>query len=286
MQARKLAAVTLLLSAVCCAQSKFLDVWEGQVRGDQVAQFDALSRKIADANRKAKDKGDFWIAFQDYYGTPGRTYLVANRASLDEISDAESRYWAALKEYTGMTQEKASAEFARMVSDVHTQLSTRRWDLSYNIPKDPAEMVKLTASVRFLRLVILPVKQGRIPAVEKQLATLKEAMENATVKVPGFVSQTFAGSTGVVFRLAGFATTLGELENRPTARTVLGERGYEAFERAAAENFDSVEYRILRVVPEWSNPPKEVADADPAFWRPKPAAAPKPKPAEPPKTGT
>jgi len=285
MQARKLAAATLLLSAVCCAQSKFLDVWVGQIRGDQVAQFDALSRKIADANRKAKDKGDFWIAYQEYYGTPGRTYLVANRTKLDEITQAESKFIAALKEYSGMTPEKANAEFARMVTDAHTELNTRRWDLSYNFPKDPAEAVKLVAGTRFLRLVTLTVKIGRISAVEKQLATLKEAMENASVKVPGFVSQSFAGSPGVVFRVAGLATTLGEFENRPTAQTVLGESGYEAFSRSAAENFDSVEYRILRVVPEWSNPPKEVADADPAFWRPKPPPAPKPK-AETPKTGT
>jgi len=286
MRKSTLATFALLFPAVSCAQSKFLDMWVGQVRGDQTSQFDAFARKIADANRKAKDKGDTWIAYQDFYGVLGRTYLVSTRTGLDEITQAEPKFLGALKEFAGMTPEKFSGELSRMTTDAHAELHTRRWDLSYNVPKDPAEIVKSIASARFLRLVTLPVKQGRITAVEKQLATLKEAMENATVKVPGFVSQTFAGSPGVVFRLAGFATTLGELENRPTARTVLGESGYEAFERAAAENFDSVEYRILRVVPEWSNPPKEIADADPAFWRPKPAATPKPKPAESPKAGT
>jgi hypothetical protein len=279
-------ALSVLLPAVSCAQSKFLDVFACQVRGDQVAQFDALARKVADANRKAKDKGDFWISYEDLYGTPGHTYFVSPRANLDEIAQAGQRFMAALKEYTGMTPEKFGSDFARMTTDARSELNTRRWDLSYNVPKDPAEMVKLAASVRFIRLVTLSVKPGRTSAVEKQLAGLKEAMENASVKVPAFVSQSFAGSPGVVFRLAGFASSLGEFENRPTAQTVLGENGYEAFSRSAAENFDSVDYRILRVVPEWSNPPKEVADADPAFWRPKPAAAPKPKPAETPKAGS
>jgi hypothetical protein len=279
-------AVALLLPVACCAQSKFLDVVTVQVRGDQTTQFDALARKMADANRKAKDKGDFWIAYQDYYGTAGRTYFVATRGKLDEVAEAEGKFLGAIKEYTGIVPDKFFADYARTVADSRSELNTRRWDLSYNVPKDPADMVKLVASARFLRLVSLTIKPGRTPAVEKQLATLKEAMENASVKAPGFVSQSFAGSPGIVFRLAGFAATLGELENRPTAQTVLGESGYDAYSRSSAENFDSVEYRILRVIPEWSNPPKEIADADPAFWRPKPAAAPKPKPAESPKAGT
>jgi hypothetical protein len=279
------AVFTVLLPAVCCAQSKFLDISVCQVRGDQTAQFDAWARKIADANRRAKDKGDFWIAYQEYYGTAGRTYFVSSRANLDEITQAGPKFMAAIKEYSGMTPDKFIADFGRMTTDVRSELNTRRWDLSYNVPKDPAEMVKLIASVRFLRLVTLSVKPGRTPAVEKQLAGLKEAMENASVKVAGFVSQSFAGSPGVVFRVAGFASSLGEFENRPTAQTVLGESGYATFSHAAEENFDSVEYRILRVVPEWSNPSKDVADADPAYWRPKPLAAPKPK-TEPPKAGT
>ena len=56
---RKCTLAALLLPVACCAQSKFLDMWVGQVRGDQTAQFDAFARKMADANRKAKDKGDF-----------------------------------------------------------------------------------------------------------------------------------------------------------------------------------------------------------------------------------
>jgi hypothetical protein len=280
-----IALFTVLLPAVCCAQGKFLDVVVVQVRGDQTVLFDALARKMADANRKAKDKGDFWIAYQDYYGTSGRTYFVAPRAKLDDVTQAEGKFLGAIKEYTGIAPDKFFADFARTQADSRTELNTRRWDLSYNVPKDPAEMINLTASVRFIRLVTLSVKPGRTPAVEKQLAGLKEAMENASVKVPGFVSQSFAGSPGVVFRLAGFASSLAEFENRPTAQTVLGESGYDAFSRASAENLDAVEYRILRVVPEWSNPPKEVADADPAFWRPKPPSASKPK-AEAQKAGT
>ena len=84
-----IALFTVLLPAVCCAQGKFLDVVVVQVRGDQTVLFDALARKMADANRKAKDKGDFWIAYQDYYGTSGRTYFVAPRAKLDDVTQAE-----------------------------------------------------------------------------------------------------------------------------------------------------------------------------------------------------
>jgi hypothetical protein len=255
-----------------------------------MAEFDAFARKMADANRRAKDKGDYWIAYQDYYGVLGRTYLVSTRATLEEITQAEPKFLGALKEFAGMTPEKFSGELGRMTTDAHAELYTRRWDLSYNVPKDPAELIRLTASLRFLRLVTLTVRPGRGPAVEKQLAILKQAMESADKKVAGFVSQSFAGAPGTVFSIVGIASTLGDLENRPSAQTVLGESGYADFSRMSAENLDSVDFRILRAIAEWSNPPKAIAGADPAFWNPKPPAAPKPKPAaakpESPKAGT
>jgi hypothetical protein len=279
-------AVALLLPVACCAQSKFLDMWVGQVRSDQTAQFDALVRKMADANRKAKDKGDSWIAYQDYYGALGRTYLVSSRAGLDEITEAEAKFLGALKEFGGITPEKFSSDISRATMNAHGELHTRRWDLSFNVPKDPAESIHLLASARFLRVVTLSVKAGHTVAVEKQLGVLKRAMENAETKVPGFVSQSFAGAPGTVYSIVGVASTMGELEKRPTAQAVMGESAYSEFSGSLGENVENIEFRIVRIIPEWSNPPKEIADADPAFWRPKPAAAPKPKAAESPKAGT
>ena len=53
--------------------------------------------------------------------------------------------------------------------------------------------------------------------------------------------------------------------------------GYRDFQKGSAENVQSSETTLSRFLPELSNAPKEIADASPEFWNPKPAPAMKPK---------
>ena len=63
---------------------------------------------------------------------------------------------------------------------------------------------------------------------------------------------------------------------------MLGEEGYQRFQKMNADTVAGVEYVLYRIVPELSNPPAEVAAVAPDFWSPKPkvAATSKPKSAE------
>ena len=58
------AVAVVLLAALAAgqAQEQYLDVYIVQVKPEKRAEFDAISRKIAAANRQ--NKGDAWIAME------------------------------------------------------------------------------------------------------------------------------------------------------------------------------------------------------------------------------
>ena len=91
------------------------------------------------------------------------------------------------------------------------------------------------------------------------------------------VSQSAAGQNGAVYYITGFGKSMGDLDT-PGLQQLLGNR-YAQYSTMSAENVLGVETIISRYLPELSNPPEEIVAADPAFWTPKPKAAPaKPKP--------
>ena len=57
------------------AQESYLDVFTVQVKPDKRAEFDAIGRKIAMANRQ--NKGDTWIAMETVYGPGDRVSFVS-----------------------------------------------------------------------------------------------------------------------------------------------------------------------------------------------------------------
>ena len=59
------------------AQESYLDVFTVQVKPEKRADFDAVSRKIAVANRE--NKGDTWLAMETTYGPGNRVTFISTR---------------------------------------------------------------------------------------------------------------------------------------------------------------------------------------------------------------
>jgi hypothetical protein len=84
--------------------------------------------------------------------------------------------------------------------------------------------------------------------------------------------------------------SLKDLDEAPKRQAALaqamGTENFSKFMKGAGDLFQSIEASFFSVNPRMSYVSKETEDADPAFWRPKPAA-PKPTPtdATKPKTG-
>jgi hypothetical protein len=89
----------------------------------------------------------------------------------------------------------------------------------------------------------------------------------------GSAGGAFAGT----YHITRLLTSLGELDQTPPLRELLGEEGYEKFLKVSAEAVAGSEYVLYRIVPELSSPTAEVAAVAPEFWNPKPKAVATPK---------
>jgi len=250
------------------------ELWWGKIKQDRVAEFGTLATRIADANRRGK--GDNFIAATDFYGNEGTVYVQSSRSSMDEIEPAMTKFYGSIREYLGFSPERFAAEVSKLVDESHTELRIRRPDLS--VSKDPDTSNRAFGSAKYVVSVRYNVKVGHLPGAERQFLQVKKAADSsAAVTMPVAISQSMAGKPGMTFYVLIPLASIADYGRTPSIRKVLSEEAYEQFAREFPENFESVDTRVLRVVPEWSNPPAAVVQVDPKFWNPKPAATAKPR---------
>src|SRR2546427_498234 len=104
-------AVAVVLLAVLAVgqaqqtQEEYLDVFTVQVKPEKRADFDAINKKIAAANRQ--NKGDAWLAMETVYGPGDRVTFVSTRHSYGDIEKAQGAFFEALQKTYG----KAATDF-------------------------------------------------------------------------------------------------------------------------------------------------------------------------------
>lgn len=250
------------------AQESYLDVFTVQVKPEKRAEFDAISRKIAAANRQ--NKGDSWLAMETTYGPANRVTFVSTRNSYGEVETAMGTFMEALqKSYGRAATDKMFQDFNQCVLSSRSEIRRRRWDLSSNAPSDPASYAKLIAESRWLRTTAVHVRPGEAAVFEAAMKDVKAAREKASPPVTALVSQAVAGQEGTVYYVTMLQSSLAGFDAVPLIQQTLGEEGYAKFLKASAEAVASTETVINRFVPDLSNAPEQVAAAAPEFWRPK-----------------
>lgn len=263
--------VLLAMLAVAQAQEDYLDVFAVQVRPEKRTDFDAISKKIVAANRQ---NGDAWLAMETVYGPGNRVTFISTRKNYGEIEAATGIFYAAMeKTYGKAASEKLLADFTQCLVSSRSAIRRRRWDLSANAPTDPPAYAKLIAGTRWLRTTAVHVKPGQNNAFEAILKDLKAAREKSNPPQLMLVSQAVAGQEGTVYYVTNLQPSLAGFDGMATVPELLGAEGYEKFLKASSESVINTEAVINRMVPELSNPAKEVVAAAPDFWAPKPAAA-------------
>ena len=278
--------LALLCAPFATAQmpDDFLDILIVNVKPDRRADFDLVSRKIADANRKAK--GDAWIAAEVEYGQGYTVYFISSRKDYAAIDSGTTAFTGAIKEAYGPGgMKKMEADFNLDVASTRSELRRRRWDLSINVPKDADAYAKLVGGARWLRTSRIVVRPGHEPEFEDAVKQAKSALEQSNPSWPYLVSQTVAGEPGAVYYVSTLQPSLTAFDSAPSLRKILGDEAFLKWEKGAADYETTSETLLLRFLPELSNPPEDVSKGSPDFWHPKPVAAAKAKPAEPPKTG-
>jgi len=278
-------ALWALLVVVCLAapvavraQGDYLDVFIVKVKPEKVADFQAINKKWADANRRFN--GDRWLALEAVYGE-GNIYQFTstrkNYAEIDKIHEAEML--AAQKAFGKEAAQKLGQDFNNCLVWSRSELRHRRWDLSRKAPQDADAYAKLIGESRLLRTTAVHIRPGHVPEFEALMKEGKEAAEKNPDTQTVFVSQVVEGGKGAIFYVSTLRSSMGGFDHNPTAREILGEEGFKKFTQINADAVEVAESTLYRFNPEISNPPDEVAKVAMDFWRPKPVivAAAKPR---------
>jgi len=252
-------------------QEDYLDVFSCRVKPEKRSDFDALARKISDANR-AND-GDRWIAMEATYGEGNLVNFVSTRRSYGELDQANEAFMKAMATAMGgqANVQKAFADFNATLNSSRSEFRRRRWDLSSNAPSDPAARAKLVGAAKWIRTTMVRVRLGHGPDFEAMLKELKAAREKTTPQEITLVSQAVAGQTGTVFYISTLKSSMAGFDGGTPMPQLLGQEGYQRFLKVSADAVLNTESAIYRLLPDLSNPPPEVASVAPEFWTPKPA---------------
>ena len=264
-----LAVVVCLAAPVAVqAQGDYLDVYTVKVKPEKVADFQALTKKWADANRRYD--GDRWLALETVYGEGNVYVFTSTRKDYADVGTTEAAAMlAANKAFGKEAAQKMGQEFNSCLVWSRSELRRRRWDLSRKPPTDPDAYAKFIGESRLLRTTAVHIRSGHVPDFEALLKNTKEAGEKNPNTQTVFVSQVVEGSKGATFYISTLRSSFGGFDHNPTTREILGEEGFKKFQQISADTVETAESTLYRFAPDISNPPEEVAKVAADFWRPK-----------------
>ena len=277
---RALAAISLVLlaSPFAFAQlgSNYLDVFIVKVRPEKRSDFDAIGRKIADANRKAK--GDIWLAMEVEYGEDNTVQFTSQRQNYAAIESGMTAFFSAIKEAYGPGGvPKMMQDFNNTIVTARSEIRRRRWDLTINAPKDADAYNKIIGQARWLRTTQIRVRPGHEATFEDRVKDVKAAYEKNGSSWVSFISQVIAGAPGNTYYVSTLQPSLAAFDSAPTLPKLMGEEEFAKWQKASGEDIIMGESILMKILPELSNPPEDVTRSAPEFWKPKTATAARPK---------
>jgi len=274
-----LAVVVCLAAPVAVqAQGDYLDVFIVKVKPEKVADFQALTKKWADANRRFD--GDRWLALEAVYGEGNVYQFTSTRKDYADIDKTnEASMLAVNKAFGKETAQKMGQDFMNCLVWSRTELRRRRWDLSRKAPQEAEAYAKFIGQSRFLRTTAVHIRSGHVSDFEALSKETKEAGEKNPDTQPVFVSQVVEGGKGATFYVSTLRSSMSGFDHNPTMREILGDEGFKKYQQINADAVETAESTLYRFSPDLSNPPEEIAKVAMDFWHPKAmmASAAKPK---------
>jgi hypothetical protein len=250
------------------AQGDYLDVLVVKVKPEKVTEYEALTKRFVDANRRFN--GDHWIAMETVYGEGNVYQFTSTRKDYADVEKTLEAEMAAVNKAVGKEAAlKMMQDFNNCTVWSRSELRKRRWDLSRKAPQDPEAYAKLVGESRLLRTTAVHIRPGHVPEFEALLKDMKEAGEKNPDAPTVLVSQVIEGSKGSIFYVSTLRSNMGGFDHNPTAKEILGEEGYKKFQQISADSVEMADSTLYRFNPDLSNPPEEVAKVAMDFWHPK-----------------
>ena len=264
-----LAVVVCLAAPVAVqAQGDYLDVYTVKVKPEKLADFQALTKKWADANRRYD--GDRWLALETVYDESNVYLFTSTRRDYADVGATEAAAMlAANKAFGKATAQKMEQDFGNCLVWSRSELRRRRWDLSRKAPQGSEAYAKFIGESRLLRTTAVHIRPGHVPDFEALSKEMKEAGEKNPDTQPVFVSQVVEGGKGATFYVSTLRSSMAGFDHNPTLRDILGEEGFKKFQQINADALETSESTLYRFAPNLSNPTDEIAKVAVDFWRPK-----------------
>jgi hypothetical protein len=178
--------------------------------------------------------------------------------------------------------EQAESRDGELRTSSRNQTGVYRKDLSYR-PENGVSIGK----TRFMMLLTYRVRIGHDEDFMTGSKMMQDAFQKAKLDESFLTYQLVAGSPEGVYLILIPMASLKSMDEEPARQKALmeamGADTFRQFMKGAGDVFVSMDSALYSVSPEMSYLPKEIEDQDPAFWRPKPVAAPAEKEKE--KTG-
>ena len=153
-----------------------------------------------------------------------------------------------------------------LVSHESTIIAVRRDDLGYR-----ASSIDLSKA-RFMRVLQVHLRPGHESDFVEAFKILGAAYEKIDASTPWVVYQVNVGMPSPTFLVFVPMRVLQQNDDllswRKALREAEGEEAAHRMEQIARDAYDSTESNLYVVSPEMSHVSKEVAEGDPAFWRP------------------
>ncbi len=261
-------------SAMAQPAPSYLDIGRAQVRPDKSKEYEDGVKKLVAANRKFK--GDRWIALSVEYGETGTILFSAARENMGAIETGIETFMKALTDGLGPMGDKLMRDLGAWSTSYHTEIRRRRWDLSVHAPSTAADLYKMVGQSRWIRSLKLDIKPGKaleyIAAWKPFQAELAKMQPPVTV----LVSESVTGTPAIF--IVTYHKSMAEIDTAiASSQAAYASDAYQNLARATGNTVNMSNWEIFRVRPDLSYPPDEIANADPAFWNPKPAAPLRPK---------
>jgi hypothetical protein len=266
-----LGAILLAAPAALWAQGQYLDVYIAKVKPEKSADFEAIAKRIADAERR--NNGDPAIALVPVYGDNTTYIFISHRQDYADIDKGGDVFMSALHKALGKPgTDKLMQDLNNCLVSSRSEVRMRRPDLSSKVPADPQAFAKLIGESRVLRTIAVHTRPGHGGEFEALLKEVNAKAEHTANTQTLLVSQVVEGGEDTYY-LTFLRSSLGGFDKNPTLMDILGEEGLAKFEKRIAESVAGVSSAIYRFSAEMSNPPKDIAEAASDFWNPKPMMA-------------
>ena len=260
----------IVLSGLMYAQeapAPVIEIFRESIKEGRGAAHEKVEADYAAAFRKANHPAHY-VALTAMSG-PGEVWFIQPTPSFGATEDYEK---ASDKEPLKSAVAMLDARDGELRASSRTIWAVYRPDLSYHAEKfNPAKTRYVMAGTFRVRLG----RDGDFLAGAKQYLG---AFEKAHIDECSLAYQVVAGAPSGTYLFFGMMESMKMMDGQPArmqaVMQAMGESSFAQFMKSTGDLFVSIDDTLLEVKPGMSYAPQSMIDADPGFWKPKPAAKP------------